>query len=65
MSYEIEKKEIGDYRITVFRMRMPDALVPTGIWQEFTSGIIQTTDTTEDCLLIAVEKLEQRTQKMP
>lgn len=65
MSYEFAKKEIGDYRITITRMRMLKALLLTGLWQEFTSGIIQTTDTTEDCLLIAVEKLAQRTQKMP
>lgn len=39
---------------------MPDALVPTGIWQEFTSGIIQTTDTTENFLVIAAAKLALR-----
>lgn len=32
MSYEFAKKEIGDYRITITRMRMQNALARNGIW---------------------------------
>lgn len=31
MSYEFAKKEIGDYRITIIRTRMPNALAQNGI----------------------------------
>lgn len=64
MSYEFAKKEIGDYRITITRMRMPNALAQNGIWWEFTSGTIPTTDTIEVCLVVAAAKLTLKMQRM-
>lgn len=40
MSYEFAKKEIGDYRITITRMRMPNHLALHGIWQVCIFGSI-------------------------
>lgn len=65
MSYEFAKKEIGDYRITITRMRMPNALAQNGIWQAFTSGTILITDTTGNFLVVVAVKSKLKMQRLP
>ena len=64
MSYEFAKKEIGEYRITIYQDEDANHLAQNGIWLEFTSGTIPTTDTTEVCLVVAAAKLTLKMQRM-
>lgn len=43
---------------------MLNRLALHGIWHEFTSGTIPTTDTTEVCLVVAAAKLTLKMQMM-
>lgn len=65
MSYEFAKKEIGDYRITITRMMTPNALALHGIWQEFTSGTIPTTDAPDIFIVFVAVKSTPKMQRLP